>query len=256
MKINLKEKTLIEKEYSININNINICRTETYKNDELISFKEFIDKKNIILFKNKNRFLNHWKKFGDFELNFNKYYIKEPFTYLKDKNNFKNLILIETNGHEIYKDAITGKILPKAIFFNYINGNIDNEYYDLKKLLNHLKTFDNIKFYNNTYNKELEKQEIIDIPYYNAENGKDKYINFIIDPTKNWNDVEKYYEQYWNDVEKYYEQYWNDVEKYYEQYWNDVEKYYEQYLNNEIKSHWDFYDKLKDYFGINNFKKE
>ena len=56
------------------------------------------------------------------------------------------------------------------IAFGYIDGSVDNETYDLEKLLEKLKNDDNVV--------DKENLSISSIPYYNAYEGKDKSIEF------------------------------------------------------------------------------
>lgn len=56
------------------------------------------------------------------------------------------------------------------ISFDYTDGCVDNGQYDLEKLLEKLKKDENVV--------DRENLKISDIPYYNAEDGRDKYIKF------------------------------------------------------------------------------
>lgn len=83
-------------------------------------------------------------------------------------------------------EAIDGTILPYPIEFNYLQG-IGSDVYDLRRMLEHLKTLDGITFlpgpddkYRKLTSEELTK--ISSIPYYNAdyESGRTHQICFSL----------------------------------------------------------------------------
>lgn len=62
------------------------------------------------------------------------------------------------------------KFISIPISIGYIDGSVDNERYNLDKLLEKLKQDENVC--------DRENLKISDIPYYNAEEGRDKSIEF------------------------------------------------------------------------------
>lgn len=61
--------------------------------------------------------------------------------------------------------------IPIPIHLNYMNGEVDNEKYDLDKLLKKLKE--------NKHVINRENLKITNIPYYNAEEDRDQTIDFL-----------------------------------------------------------------------------
>lgn len=61
--------------------------------------------------------------------------------------------------------------IPIPIHLNYMNGGVDNEKYDLDKLLKKLKE--------NKHVINRENLKITNIPYYNAEEDRDQTIDFL-----------------------------------------------------------------------------
>lgn len=70
---------------------------------------------------------------------------------------------------------------PKSIYFDYINGDIDNAHYDLNKV---------VKILNNR--KDVKSSLIHNIPYYNADDNRNLYVSFEWHPTNE--DWKKYFE--------------------------------------------------------------
>ena len=102
-----------------------------------------------------------------------KYHIKKPYDYIEANGlNDVELLNISFSDYNIYD--ISGKKLPKAILFNYSEGFINNEKYNLDKFLNLLKKRNDIIFL---------KDGIIDIPYYNADEKCNKCLEFIWCPS-------------------------------------------------------------------------
>lgn len=111
-----------------------------------------------------------WSSFsGNFEMTDN--ISDQPFTNL-DNENYER-ILLKHDCHMLF-DA-SGKVLPVAKHLDYMSGYINNSKYDLKIALEHLKKHPHVRFKNDT-------DEILDIPYYNAEKHKSKYLDFMWTP--------------------------------------------------------------------------
>ena len=70
--------------------------------------------------------------------------------------------------------------LPKSMYFDYINGSVSNEYYNLEETLKILKARNDIVF-----ETDRRGNEIQEVPYYNQnEECNRKYISFVWQPTK------------------------------------------------------------------------
>jgi hypothetical protein len=66
---------------------------------------------------------------------------------------------------------IEGKPICRAIHFDYINSHIDNSSFYLKKVLKYLRS-----------HKKVKNAEIIEIPYYNQQEGRERGIEFTYLP--------------------------------------------------------------------------
>lgn len=113
-----------------------------------------------------------------------KYINFNPYTYITNNKNWnENHIVLDYYSYSGDLKKLDGTYYPKRISFDYINGSIDNENYDLEKLLDFLKTKDNIQLKFNT---------ILNIPYYNCEEGRNQFIAFDYIPTdKEYNELKK-----------------------------------------------------------------
>lgn len=125
-------------------------------------------KKEIIEFVRNNPFgiLKDTKVLFDLE-------ILEPYTFLLENEvSDTELIYLDFGNHNCYK--ADGSLIPKAIYFDYMSGQTDNQHYDLEKLLEVLKNRSDIHFH---------EEGIIEIPYYNSEPERNQYIKFNWIPT-------------------------------------------------------------------------
>lgn len=99
-------------------------------------------------------------------------HITEVIEYPYDKDYYipDNYILVLWNvgSHRIADLHYNFISIPISI--GYIDGSVDNGSYDLEKLLEKLKQDENVC--------DRENLKITDIPYYNAEEGRDKSIEF------------------------------------------------------------------------------
>lgn len=71
--------------------------------------------------------------------------------------------------------TIDKKQIPVMIRGGYIEARLDNHFYDLESMYQYLKSHPNVM--------EI-CDKILDIPYYNAERGRDKYISVLVLPTQ------------------------------------------------------------------------
>lgn len=103
--------------------------------------------------------------------------LKNPFTMAKEnKLNETLLIAISYGNYTVYD--LNQKMLPKAIYYDYMSG-VNNQNYDLEKFLEVLTAREDIVPAPNK-----NKIEIVQIPYYNAEEGKTKQIEFVWVPNE------------------------------------------------------------------------
>lgn len=108
------------------------------------------------------------KKWNYEDADLDTYIIKKAFdNYDKDKH---VVVRYDAYSEEFY--SVEGYIYPKHVYFDYINGCIDNEYYDLKCLQKYLEEHPD-KFIN------IKKQ---DIPYYNRTELATKTLSFTYIP--------------------------------------------------------------------------
>lgn len=192
----------------IELNCINIetgfCayRLKTFKNAKIseeiegISTLENInnyDPFNNVLIKNANLHLCHNDvkeliRHNTFStISFKDFIINNPYTYLKEIENKDiknkkdyNLYNISVCDHTL-RD-LNDNILPQAIYFDYMSAGMDNKYYDLNLVLEILKKRTDIEFIQEKeINKNIEitkEPKILNIPYYNSSDSRNKYLKF------------------------------------------------------------------------------
>lgn len=90
---------------------------------------------------------------------------------IKDKKfDIKNIVYQFSNGHMIFNYKM--KPLTTVYNFDYIGGGLDNGNYHLKRLMAYLKE--------HPYIVNKDDIEILDIPYYNCEKGRTKYLKIKV----------------------------------------------------------------------------
>ena len=104
---------------------------------------------------------------------FRKEVIKNPFTYIQE-NGLNDASLYYINDSSFLCD-INDRILPSALYFDYIWANVHNGRYDLVKSLEILKKRDDIRF---------EKEGIQQVPYYNSRPSQEEYLSFFWTPSE------------------------------------------------------------------------
>jgi hypothetical protein len=94
-----------------------------------------------------------------------------------------SLYFRNTSNHRI--TDLNGEYIPIGIHFDYCSGNIDNESYDLEKLSEWIKNRGGVIVMAATRRcPNLDPDNfILDVPYYNNEDGNRKYMDIIIEPT-------------------------------------------------------------------------
>lgn len=100
--------------------------------------------------------------------------IDNPYTYAENNTDW-GLYSISYSSNSIYDH--NKEELPKGIYFDYMNGHTSNDEFDLEDMLRRLQEREDIKF-------QEGEDKILDIPYYNRERGRDRYLKFIWTPNK------------------------------------------------------------------------
>lgn len=101
-----------------------------------------------------------------------------------EKVNLKNIIYCQGSSHMFFD--LNKKPIPVVHQGNYIGANLDNGHYDLVKLREYLLKKKNV----------ISVSEILNIPYYNAERGKNKYIQVLVLPDSDT--IQKGLDNKWN----------------------------------------------------------
>ena len=105
-----------------------------------------------------------------------------------NKIDITKIVIIYTSGHLLFNH--NEELLPTIYYIDYIDGSINNKYYNLEKLLPYLMEHKDVLKYENIKKyyefKEEKYLNIIDIPYYNADDDKNKYIKFFVLPEQKW----------------------------------------------------------------------
>lgn len=82
------------------------------------------------------------------------------------------IIFLQFPRHAFF--TLDKRPIPVVKQGGYIQADLNNKFYDLKKLRDYLLTHDRVK----------EVSEILDIPYYNSNSNCDKYISVLVLPTE------------------------------------------------------------------------
>ena len=88
-------------------------------------------------------------------------------------------VLVRT--YDISLRDMDEKLIPLPISLNYIDGNLDNKHYDLDKVLEIIKA--NPSRFVTSDGGDASLIKICDIPYYNADKDRTKFINCKYLPT-------------------------------------------------------------------------
>lgn len=76
-----------------------------------------------------------------------------------------------------------GEVLPTAVFFNYMNGNLRHGAYDLQKVIEILSKRKGIQALRGERPSEVEELCIDEVPYYNRSRGCAAQVQFFFQPT-------------------------------------------------------------------------
>ena len=121
--------------------------------------------------------------FHEFQKNFANYNVKvlDLMNNIETIEDFSDYVILK---YDTYTDLIYeyGKEtpIPKSIYFDYINGNFSNEYYDLEECLIELEKRADV-----VIKTDRQGKKIIYVPYYNQnENDDRQFIDFVWQPTQ------------------------------------------------------------------------
>lgn len=98
-----------------------------------------------------------------------------PFTALLDGVE-ASPVRFDFGAHMLFHPE-SDEIYPVAIYLDYIEFGLDNESYDLKKALAILKARSDVRI------EADHEEEIQSIPYYNASEGRSRFIAAVYSPT-------------------------------------------------------------------------
>jgi len=85
-----------------------------------------------------------------------------------------DIIFSQVSTHSLFE--LDKSPIPLILPMDYIQCNIENFWYDLEKLRDYLKGHENV----------VSCSEILDIPYYNAGENRNKYLEVQVLPKKEW----------------------------------------------------------------------
>jgi hypothetical protein len=106
------------------------------------------------------------------------------FDYLVAGGNPANVL--RTDGWNQFYD-LDDVIVPTAVWFDYIQAHIDNSHYDLAKVVDILRTREDIVFFDGGERQfwkiDADRPEIKSIPSYNAGGGSTQYVPFFWRPS-------------------------------------------------------------------------
>lgn len=172
-------KNLVDKKYQ---GIVNKCQLEKYLKGNL-SVSEFEPGLYVI----GEKLLKLVQKKGFQEL----YEESNELQTLNGPSQFEQALTGAFNGSDIYKvnwgdhEILTseGEPVAQAIWFDYLNGYIHDGNYDLRSLLDHLKTRADILAVNPKTHADLEMLSITEIPYYNQDEDQSNQLCFYYMPT-------------------------------------------------------------------------
>lgn len=145
--------------------------------DEVTSTKVIKHEHNLFMFPKSFAEEINKKTFPDWEQEFEKLYINKPYDAIEQGNDVV-LLTFKSNDHTI-RD-LDDNLMPVAMFFDYIQGHITNDRYDLNEVYKILQDRNDIEF---ILDKKKKEGVIKDIPYYNADLERFACIEFIWHPT-------------------------------------------------------------------------
>lgn len=131
------------------------------------------------------------------------------FLYSVDENSAgADMTYVLVRNYDYTLRDMDEKLIPLPITLNYIDGNLDNEYYDLDKVLEIIKA--NPSRFVTVDGGDASLIKIENIPYYNADDNKTKFIDCKYLPTD-----EEYNEYVYRDGDSYFSLYNKILDKWF-----------------------------------------
>ncbi len=101
-----------------------------------------------------------------------------------------NVIRFYSYDHSFWR--LDGSLLPTGMVFEYIDAGFHNLRYDLPKAVEHLNGRDDVWFFDQEkarFGKSISevaksKGEVLSIPYYNADGGRNAFLSFVWTPAQ------------------------------------------------------------------------
>ncbi len=81
------------------------------------------------------------------------------------------IFYVQNSRHAFF--TLDKKPIPVVMIGDYIEAHLNNYFYDIEKLRTHLMKHENV----------VQCSEILDIPYYNREDNKTKFLRVLVYPT-------------------------------------------------------------------------
>ena len=104
------------------------------------------------------------------------------FPYSVDENACDaDMVYVLVRTYDFTLRDMDEKLIPLPISLNYIDGNLDNKHYDLDKVLEVIKA--NPSRFVTSYGGDANLIKIQNIPYYNADEDRTKFIDCKYLPT-------------------------------------------------------------------------
>ena len=121
------------------------------------------------------------------------------YSYNIDENAAdNNKVYVLVRIHDYILRDMDEKLIPLPIALNYIEGCLDNKHYDLDKVLEIIKA--NPSHFVTMDGDDASLIKIEDIPYYNADENRNKFISGKYLPTD-----EEYNEFYYSNIYSFYD---------------------------------------------------
>lgn len=108
--------------------------------------------------------------------NFKGFKRHDVFDWLSNDGNKNNVIRCEVYDYSFWR--LDGTLIPTAIHVDYIDARFHNGLYDLEKAFKHLSAREDVHFV------PEGKDGIQDIPYYNAQRGRNRFLHFMWTPNQ------------------------------------------------------------------------
>ena len=103
------------------------------------------------------------------------------FPWGVEENLGDDMVYVLVRTYDFTMRDMDEKLIPLPISLNYIDGSLDNKHYDLDKVLEIIKA--NPSRFVTSDGGDASLIEICDIPYYNADDGRTKFIDCKYLPT-------------------------------------------------------------------------